>query len=350
VAGQAALALALGLADDADPRVSTLLDTLRGAAEITATGAHWEDANARYWVTDVRATAMALDALVRLAPDDPLIPQIVRWLMVARRGDRWATTQETAWAIIALTDSLVASGELEAEYSWGLALNGEALGNGNVTAENLREVSETRIGLAEEGVARLLLNRTNALEIARGEGSGNLYYTAHLALYQSVESVTAESRGITVQREYCAVEDDATGDLAACQPVDMVAAGELVEVRLTLIVPQTRYYLVLESPYPAGMEPVDSNLLTEQQDQPEPGILPGEGHYGWWWDPFDHRELRDERAVFFAQALPAGTYQVHYRLRAAVPGEYRVLPATASEMYFPEVWGRTEGMIFRVEP
>jgi len=350
VAGQASLALALGLADDADPRVITLLDTLRGAAEITATGAHWEDANARYWVTDVRATAMALKMLVRLAPDDPLVPQIVRWLMVARRGDRWATTQETAWTIIALTDSMVASGELEAEYSWGLALNGDAWGSDSVTAENLREVFETRIGLAEEGSVRLLLNRTNALEIARGEGDGNLYYTAHLALYQPVESVTAASRGITVQREYCAVDDDAAGDLTDCVPVDTVAPGELVEVRLTLIAPQTRYYLVLEDPYPAGMEPVDTNLLTEQQDQPEPGLLPGEGHYGWWWDPFDHRELRDERAVFFAQALAAGTYQVQYRLRAAVPGEYRVLPATASEMYFPEVWGRTDGRIFRVEP
>jgi hypothetical protein len=26
------------------------------------------------------------------------------------------------------------------------------------------------------------------------------------------------------------------------------------------------------------------------------------------------------------------------------------LPAAASEMYFPEVWGRTEGLLFRVEP
>jgi hypothetical protein len=69
----------------------------------------------------------------------------------------------------------------------------------------------------------------------------------------------------------------------------------------------------------------------------------------WWWDPFDHRELRDEKALFFAQELPAGTYQVRYRLRAAIPGEYRVLPAMASEMYFPEVWGRTSGDLFSVQ-
>ncbi|HEY88469.1 MAG TPA: hypothetical protein G4N98_01870, partial [Thermoflexia bacterium] len=51
---------------------------------------------------------------------------------------------------------------------------------------------------------------------------------------------------------------------------------------------------------------------------------------------------------FFAEALNPGTYQVSYLLRAALPGTYRVLPATASEMYFPEVWGRTAGDTFQV--
>jgi len=39
---------------------------------------------------------------------------------------------------------------------------------------------------------------------------------------------------------------------------------------------------------------------------------------------------------------------VRYFLRAAIPGEYRVLPATASEMYFPDVRGRSAGEVFTV--
>lgn len=45
--------------------------------------------------------------------------------MVAREGDHWATTQETAWSVMALTDWMVATGELQANYEYSVALNGE---------------------------------------------------------------------------------------------------------------------------------------------------------------------------------------------------------------------------------
>jgi len=35
-------------------------------------------------------------------------------------------------------------------------------------------------------------------------------------------------------------------------------------------------------------------------------------------------------------------------LRASVPGEFLVLPANAYEMYFPEVFGRSDGGKFVV--
>jgi uncharacterized protein YfaS (alpha-2-macroglobulin family) len=35
-------------------------------------------------------------------------------------------------------------------------------------------------------------------------------------------------------------------------------------------------------------------------------------------------------------------------LRASVPGEFLTQPALAYEMYFPEVWGRSDGGTFRV--
>ncbi|MBN1178948.1 MAG: Ig-like domain-containing protein, partial [Anaerolineae bacterium] len=135
VTGRAYLALALGLKDPADPRVATLLDDLRADVAITARGAHWESVDSEYWITWTRATAIVLDALARLAPTDPLIPQATRWLMVARSADRWQTTQETAWAIIALTDVMLATGELgaagqHADYAWGAAVNAEPRGEG----------------------------------------------------------------------------------------------------------------------------------------------------------------------------------------------------------------------------
>jgi uncharacterized protein YfaS (alpha-2-macroglobulin family) len=59
--------------------------------------------------------------------------------------------------------------------------------------------------------------------------------------------------------------------------------------------------------------------------------------------------LRDEKAVLFATHLPAGTYEYTYLIRPGLSGEYKVLPTTAYEMYFPEVFGRGDGMVFRID-
>lgn len=350
LSGKAFLALALGIKNPEDARIQTLLEELRADAEITASGAHWEGETGVYWQTWTRTTAIVLDAFARLAPDDPLIPQAVRWLMVARKADRWETTQETAWAVIGLTDALVATGELKANYEWGVALNQEALAQGEITSETLRQPVEL-----SRSVAELLREWPNALEISRGEGEGVLYYTADLKVYLPVEDLRAESRGISIERQYCVYAPESErstipgDDFQPCVPLTSAKPGDLVEVRLTLTLPKIRNYLVLEDPYPAGMEPVDPSLKTESELllEPEAQIV---GEDMWWRPSFDHSELRDEKAVFYASQLTAGTYQARYLLRASLPGIYKVIPATVNEMYFPGVFGRSEGMVFTVSP
>ena len=59
--------------------------------------------------------------------------------------------------------------------------------------------------------------------------------------------------------------------------------------------------------------------------------------------------MRDEKLVLFATSLPAGTYEYTYLLQIGLAGEYRVLPTTAYEMYFPEVMGRSDAMVFTAE-
>ncbi|MER3514585.1 MAG: hypothetical protein C4310_09510, partial [Chloroflexota bacterium] len=96
--GRALLALALKLNESDESRIRTLLSDLQNGAITSATGMHWEEANTDYWNwnTDTRSTAIILDAFARLDPENALNPNIVRWLMVARRTGYWETTQETA--------------------------------------------------------------------------------------------------------------------------------------------------------------------------------------------------------------------------------------------------------------
>ncbi|PJF23756.1 MAG: hypothetical protein CUN53_21275, partial [Phototrophicales bacterium] len=109
-----------------DARLKTLLSDLNNAAIVSATGVHWEEAARDSWAfsSDTCSSAIALQALVRLDPQNQIIPNVVRWLMVARRGDIWLTTQESVWGLLALTDWMTTTGELNGAYDYAVWLNG----------------------------------------------------------------------------------------------------------------------------------------------------------------------------------------------------------------------------------
>ena len=58
--------------------------------------------------------------------------------------------------------------------------------------------------------------------------------------------------------------------------------------------------------------------------------------------------MHDDRIFLFVEDLRPGTYKYEYFIRATVPGTFSHLPAVASEMYFPENFGRTAGSVITV--
>jgi hypothetical protein len=177
---RAYLALTLAKLDPNDKtRPQTLMSDLVNAAVLSATGAHWEESETDWWAmnTDTRSTAIVLDALATLDPQNQLNPNVVRWLMVARKGDAWSTTQETAWSLIAFTDYMAATGELEAGYRWGVALNYQPLQTGGRTA---RRCANDR---ADDRRGQPAARRGNRLTIGAPQ-PGRLYCTTHLRAYR----------------------------------------------------------------------------------------------------------------------------------------------------------------------
>lgn len=338
--GQALLAMTLAdLAENGqqDSRVQTLLDNLYGAAHLSATGASWHEAsNPDWWNlnTDTRTTSMVLAAFVRLAPDEPLLPEVVRWLMSAREAGRWATTQENAWAIIALTDWMAASGELEANYDWTVTLNGNELGAGTFGPDNLAEKVQLQTAVTD-----LLRDEANALLINRSNDSGQLYYTTYLRYYRDALAIEARDRGIVVDRRF---------ELAD-QRVESAKVGDVISVTVTVVAPRDLYQALVEVPIPAGTEPIDPRLATTSIQYDQFGqIIPADaGKPDWFWLP-TYVDVRDEKVALVASYLPAGTYEYTFQVQATVPGEYRVLPVHAAMLYFPEVWGRSTGSLFTV--
>ena len=321
-------------------KIDALLSDLQNAAILSATGAHWEEPQRDWfnWDSDTRTTAIVLKTLIDLTPHDQqstLIPNVVRWLMVARRGDVWESSQETAWALLGLTDWMVSSGELNASYDYQVTLNGQPLGEGQANATTLRDSQTLTVA-----IGKLLADQLNVLTVQHGNGPGSLYYTATLKVDQPVEALTPVDRGLSFSRTY----------LVNGKPVTSAHVGDTITVTLDITAPHDLYFTVINDPFPAGTEAIDTSLKTTSQVGRTPDlslINPNEG-WGWWW--FSSTALQSNQAVLTARYLPAGSYRYVYQLTATQPGTYRVIPANGQESYFPEVFGRGAGSLFTVTP
>lgn len=326
--------------------LATLLADLNDSAVVSATGAHWESNDSQPWQnlnSDIRNTAIVIYALSLADDGNPWLPGAVRWLMVARQAQSWPTSHETAWSILALTAWMRATGELDANYNYNLAVNLETAAQGQFTPDNVTTNERTSIPVSD-----LAADAVNFFDFQRGEGDGRLYYTLHLDSFQLAQDVTAVSRGMTVERVY--YDAACNPETETCEPLTSINAGQQVRVQLTLVTASSQLYLVLRDPLPAGAEAIDPGLNTsaggtnvsfQNVDQPY-----RYGYWGWWY--FNRVEFRDEQVVFFADYLPAGTYQYTYYLQATIPGDYQVMPATARQEFFPEVFGRSAGFLFTI--
>jgi hypothetical protein len=342
--GQALLALALEIVNPGDERIKTLLADLQAGAIPSATGVSWQERE-RDWAnffSNTRSTAIALAALAKLDPQNALNVNAVRWLMAARSGDMWQTTQETEWAITAFADFIQATNETASNFAWRAALNDQNIltGQANPQGESADVVIQ---------MVNLLRNQANQLDFERGPGEGRLYYTAHLRAFLPADAAPAVNRGIVIARKYERADCTSTPE-EPCAALSEAKIGENVRVRLTIVAPSDLYYVRVTDPLPGGAEAVDASLKTSQTlPDNGGGFTPAFGDergWGWWW--FGHSEVYDDRVAAFASYLPAGTYEYTYVFRPSIAGQFRVMPASVEQQYFPEVFGRSAGQAFGI--
>ncbi|MCP3860953.1 MAG: hypothetical protein GY704_14975, partial [Phycisphaeraceae bacterium] len=103
--GRAFLALSLHHLGDAE-RTGIVLDNMTDHALIDAekgTARFGRTSGYRTWRDDaVEATSWALQAYLAGRPDSELVPSMMRWLTRNRRGAHWASTRDTASAVLGL--------------------------------------------------------------------------------------------------------------------------------------------------------------------------------------------------------------------------------------------------------
>ena len=340
----------VGRKETAGARVDDLRRRIANAILEEAGASHVEELSDPYllwfWNSNVRSTAMALDALVRASADETQVRSLVRWLLAARKNGRWNNTQENAWALQSLVAYYRKYERVVPEFRAAVRLGVEELMSAEFKGRSTR--SATKSIPMTDVLAKGAPNEAKPLTFER-TGAGTLFYTARLRY--AVDRLFQEGldAGIRIERSYEPFAEDGSSRAASRS----YAAGDLVRVTLTFNLTKERRYVAVTDPLPAGFEPVESwfattaaSLTPRPQEQEDTGR-----RWSSWWERggFDHVERHDDRVLLFATRLSEGRHEFSYVARATTAGTFRTAPARAEEMYQPEIFGRTETAVITVK-
>jgi uncharacterized protein YfaS (alpha-2-macroglobulin family) len=276
-----------------------------------------------------RSTALALSAFAQIDPDHPLQASIARWLVDQRRPQGWGTTNETSYAILGLTDYLLASGESSrGDTFYTVTVNGQEIASGRMGQDQPTSFVEIPASSLQTG--------SNQLTIT-GDGEGPLYYTLSSRVLVQQDEIEAAGN-VEVERAYL---DPETGE-----PIETITAGQLVEVRLTVDLAEDKTYMLVEDNLPGGLEALNERLNTTSHV----AEAHGEPAYYWMEYGYNHKEIRDGRVTFFITEVGEGRHQYTYLARATHTGEFIALPAEAWAMYDLTTWGRSESSTMLIAP
>ena len=306
-----------------------IYDELISLARKTATTTHWEEQNRdyRFMGSNTTTTASMLEAITLFDNKSPLIPEIVRYLMSVRVDNHWVTTRDTAAVIKAISSQLLNYGDQKVNEDYRLELNGKTLKEGKFTKDDLLKLQEYVISISDFNIGG-----ENILRISKS-GEGNLYYNVNLKYFLPFSEINPLEQGIVVVREFV----DGKGNIL---PNDTIKENTEVWVRLIIVAPEERHFVVIEDTLPAGLESVNESLKNVSILNKERPTLKEKGNQLLY---FEHKEYHDDRTTLFADFLPAGVYEVSYRVRATTPGRYHHPPAQAYQMYSPDVSGHSAG-------
>ena len=267
-------------------------------------------------------------------PDSDLVLKTLNGLLAARgRFGHWTNVQENSFVLLAGSAYFDTYEDADPNFiarAW--------LGD-TYTLEHSYEGRSTDRNLTIVPMAELVDAGDTDIVLARDGDAGRLYYRLGLRYAPTDFDLEPRDQGFVVQRTYQAVDDDA--DVVRNDDGSWtVKAGARVRVVLTMVADSRRTHVALIDPIPAGFEIVNPALATSE---PVPQADPSEGTARgyWWYQWFDHQNLRDDRAEAFSTWLGAGSYEYTYVARATTPGVFVTPPTRAEQMYEPEVFGRS---------
>ncbi|MBY0505818.1 MAG: alpha-2-macroglobulin [Bryobacteraceae bacterium] len=335
---QALAQLALELDRRKDARLKEAVTMLEKLARQNGQEAWWnwdrDDVLGFVFDTSTEATAMSLKLLARVKPESPLVAKAALWLTEHRNeGYWWSSTKQTAMAVDGLTEYLKRSGELAADFTVNVDVNGKRVLSRRFTQEDVMGIRTATL--------KIPASLSNQVSISR-TGNGRLYWSARANYYSTEDKYQKTGKvALNLLRDYFRLVPSKRAGRIVYQLERVTGelnSGDIVASRLTLTGGDWRY-LLLEDPLPAGVELIERDDLYELADKPD-----------WWTSYSTRRELRDDRAALFKTYFSAGQGTFFSLFKVVNPGKFRASPARVMPMYQPEYLSTTESLAVQVKP
>ena len=165
---------------------------------------------------------------------------------------------------------------------------------------------------------------------------GNVYSEVTVAARSRLVEHPRQDQGYGLSRRYGKLGDD--GKLT---PAENLRVGDRVLVTLDVEVRRRATYIALEDRLPGVLAPINPAFKSQETAMGET--------LGTEWVS-DYSELREDRAVFFANELYPGRYTLRYLARVVCAGNATAPSAKIEEMYHPERFGTTETLKVAARP
>ncbi|HEX4641786.1 MAG TPA: MG2 domain-containing protein [Chthoniobacterales bacterium] len=263
-----------------------------------------------------RENSLYLMAWLQHQPASPKIDELATELFSRRSNGHWSTTQANAWSVLALSAYLrkIETGDRNA--------SGEVRWNKNATPFSVSDSKPV-------ATATFPIEGNGATEPLRITKTGGKVYTETTAEARpKLIEQPAQNRGYTIVRRYTKLNDD--GKLS---PAENLRVGDRVLVTLDISVPRRATYLAVVDPLPGVFEALNPAFKSQE-------VVAGEKMGTEWVS--DYKELRTDRALFFADLLYPGQYTLRYLARVISAGDVIAPSAKIEEMYHPERMGTTD--------
>lgn len=281
----------------------TLAGDANKAKQVLPSGLEGETTNMlndQSFDSPVRQKALALNALIETDPNSPQIAILTKHLTDDFRKDRYHSTQESVFTLLAL-------GKLARLNSAGDVTATVSAGGKKIADFKGQDISVSYADF-----------KAGNVQIAT-QGKGKLYYFWDLQGLTRDGSYKQEDNFLKVRKQFF----DRFGKPLAGNTFKQ---NDLIVVKVSLVSTGSSSVdnVVVTDILPAGFE-VENPRITDKSDMAwiKDAALP------------NHQDFRDDRVNFFVTATDKPKF-FYYTVRAVSPGRYRMGPVSADAMYAGE--------------